>query len=121
MPKGTTLVFGSWACTADGSCGFTGHLIAPEQPEAKPDDQPAGIADAPKLSGNRALPELDSENNENMSTPTRTDGSAEFDTNPNSEKFQFSRTLGKYVAYLKSIKRPKIVNSKLLDGVDRVS
>ena len=111
MPKGTTLVFGSWACTADGSCGFTGHLIAPEQPEAKPDDQPAGIADAPKLDGNQAPSELDSENPRNMSTPTSAKESAESDINLNSENFQFSQTLGKYVAYLKSIKHHKVVNS----------
>ena len=47
--EGTTLVFGSWACTADGSGGFTGHLIMPKEPEAKLDDQPAETAEAPKL------------------------------------------------------------------------
>ena len=51
VPSGTTLVFGSWACTADGSGGFTGHLITPKEPEAKLDDQPAETADAPKLGG----------------------------------------------------------------------
>ena len=56
-----------------------------------------------------------------MSTPTHIHELAEFDANSNSENFQFSETLGKYMAYLKSIKRPKIVNSELLDGVDRVS
>jgi hypothetical protein len=35
--------------------------------------------------------------------------------------FTFPKPSEKYVAYLKSIKRPKIVNSELLDGVDRVS
>ena len=45
----------------------------------------------------------------------------EFGANSDSEKPHFSETLGKYVTYLKSIKRPKINNSKLLDGVDRVS
>ena len=56
-----------------------------------------------------------------MSTPTRILGSVESDTNSDSEKFHFSKTLGKYLTYLKSIKRPKIENSELLDGVDRVS
>ena len=121
VPKGTTLVFGSWACTANGSGGFTCHLISPKKPEVKLNDQPAGIADALRLGGNQAPPELDSENLGNMSTPTHANGSTESDTNPNFEKFQFSQTLGKYVAYLKSIKRPKIINSELLDGVDRVS
>ena len=121
VPEGITLIYGSWACTANGSGGFTGHLITPEEPEAKLNDQPAGTADAPKLSGNRAPLELDSESLRNMSTPTHADGSAESDTSPSSENFQFSQTLRNYVAYLKSIKRPKVVNSELLDGVDRVS
>ena len=56
-----------------------------------------------------------------MLTPTSANKSAESDINLNSENFQFSQTLGKYVAYLKSIERPKIVNSELLDGVDRIS
>ena len=46
VPEGTTLVFGSWACTANGSGGFTCHLISPKKPEVKLNDQPAGIADA---------------------------------------------------------------------------
>ena len=82
VPEGTTFVFGSWACTADESGGFIGHLISPKGPEAKLDDQPAGTADAPKLGGNQALPELDSENLENMSTPTRANGSIESNVNP---------------------------------------
>ena len=56
-----------------------------------------------------------------MSTPTRTIGSVEFDTNSDSEKRHFFKTLRKYVTNLKSIKCPKINNSELLDGVDRVS
>ena len=74
-----------------------------------------------KLDGKQALLELDSNIAENMSTPTRIHELAEFDTNPDSENLHFSETLIKYVAYLKSIKRPRIVNSELLDGVDRVS
>ena len=58
---------------------------------------------------------------ENVSTPTRIHESVEFDTNFDSENPHFSETLEKYMAYLKSIKRPKIDNSELLDGVDRVS
>ena len=56
-----------------------------------------------------------------MSTLTRTLGSVEFDTNSDSEKPNFSKTLGKYLTHLKMIKRPKIKNSELLDGVNRVS
>jgi len=121
LPEGTTLVFGSWACTADGSGGFTGRLITSKEPEVKFDDQPAGIADDLKIGKNQAPPKLNSEDLENMSTLTRADGLAESDTNPNSENPQFSQSLRKYMAYLKSIKHPKVVNSELFDGVDRVS
>ena len=121
VPKGTTLVFGSWACMADGSGGFSGHLIASKELEMKLDDQPTVTTDASELGGNRVLPKLEMENIGHMSTPTHSGGSAESDTNPNSENSQFSQNLGKCVAYLKSIKHSKIVNSELLDGVDRVS
>ena len=87
LPEGTTLVFGSWACTADRSGGFTSHLITPKELEEKIDNQPARVADDLKLGGNQAPPELDSEDLGNMSTPTRADGLAEFDTKPNSKNF----------------------------------
>ena len=45
----------------------------------------------------------------------------EFDINSDSKKPHFSKTLGKYLAHLKTIKRPKVKNSELLDGVNRVS
>ena len=121
VPKGTTLVFGSWACTADKSGSFSSHLIMPKAPEAKPDNQPAETNNVTELGGNLAPPEVDSEAAENASTPTHPQESGESDANSNSKNFQLSETLGKYVAYLKSIKRPKIVNSELIDGVDRVS
>ena len=35
VPEGTTLVFGSWACTADGSGGFSSHLVTPNSPKPK--------------------------------------------------------------------------------------
>ena len=121
VPEGTTLVFGSWACTTDGSGGFSSHLVTPNSPKPKITLQPADICETIDLDGKRALLELDSDNTENVSTPTRTIVSVEFDTNSNSEKRHFSKTLGKYVTNLKSIKCPKINNSELLDGVDRVS
>ena len=74
-----------------------------------------------ELDGKQAPLELDSDIAENVSTQTRIHELAEFDTNSDSEKPHFSETLGKYVTYLKSIKRPKINNSELVDGVDRVS
>ena len=121
VPKGTTLVFGSWACTADGSGGFSSHLITPKAPESKINNQSAEISNTAELGKKQALLKLDSDVTESASTPTRIHQRVEFDANSDSEKFQFSETLGKYVAYLKSIKRPKIVNSELLDEVDRVS
>ena len=66
VPEGTTYVFGSWACTADGSGGFCGHLIAPKEPETKLDDQTARTDDAPRLGGNQVLLEPETENIENM-------------------------------------------------------
>ena len=56
-----------------------------------------------------------------MTTQNRTLGLVEFGTNSDYEKPYFSKTLGKYLAHLKTIKRPKIKNSELLAGVDQVS
>ena len=120
VPEGTTLVFGSWACTADGSGGFSSHLVTPNSPKPKA-TQLADIRETVDLDENRVFLELSSDNAKNMSTPTRTLGAVEFGANSDSEKPHFSKTLGKYVTYLKLIKRPKINNSELLDGVDRVS
>ena len=71
--------------------------------------------------GKRVLPELNSDKPENASTPTWTLDSDEFDTNSDSEKPYFSKSLGKYLTHLKTIKRHKIKNSELLAGVDQVS
>ena len=121
VPEGTTLVFGSWACTADGSDGFSSHLVTPNSPKPKITPQPSDICENSDLDGKRVLLELSSDNAENVSTPTRVLKLAEFDTNSDPEKSHFSETLGKYLTCLKSIKRPRINNSELLDGVDRVS
>ena len=121
MPEGTTLVFGSWACTADGSGGFSSHLVTPNSPKLKTTPQPADICENSDLDGKRALLELGSDNAENVSTPTRVLELAESDTNSDPEKSHFSETLGKYLTCLKTIKCPSINNSELLDGVNRVS
>ena len=55
------------------------------------------------------------------STQNRTPGLVEFDINSDSEKPHFNKTLGKYLAYLKTLKRPKIKNSELLAGIDQIS
>ena len=106
---------------ADGSGGFSSHLIMPKSLESKTSYQSAETCNALELDENQALLELDSEITENASTPTQTHESAESDANSGSKNFQFSETLRKYVAYLMSIKCPNVVNSKLLDGVDLVS
>ena len=121
MPVGTTLVFGSWACTADRTGGFSSHLVMPNSPKSKTTTHLANICKTTDLDEKRVLPKLDSDNSENMSTPTRTLGSVEFDTNSDSEKPHFSETLEKYLTHLKTIKRPKIKNSGLLARVDQVS
>ena len=121
MPEGTTLVFGSWACPADGSGGFSSHLVMPDSPEQKTINQPAEVCKIVELDRKQAPLELNSDIAENVSTPTRIHELAESDINSDFENLHFSETLGKYVTYLKSIKRPKIVNTELLDGVDRVS
>ena len=120
VPEGTTLVFGSWACTTDGSGGFSSHLVMPNSPKPKA-TQLTDIRKTVDLDENRVLLKLSSDNAENMTTPTRTLGSVEFSANSNSEKPHFSETLRKYGTCLKSINRPKINNSELLYGVDRVS
>jgi hypothetical protein len=111
MPEGTTLVFGSWACTADGTGGFSNHLVTPNSHKPRTRSQLAGICESADLDEKRVLPELDSDNPENMSTSTRTLGSVEFDTNSDSKKPHLSKTLGKYLTHLKTIKCPKIKNS----------
>ena len=121
VPEDTTLIFGSWACTADEMGGFSSHLVMPNSPEPKIRSQLAGIRESADLDKKRVLPELDSDNPENVSTSTRTLGSDEFDTNSDSKKPHLFKTLGKYLTHLKTIKRPKIKNSGLLAGVDQVS
>jgi hypothetical protein len=106
---------------ADGSGSFSSHLVMPDSPKLKTTPRLANIRESADLDEKRVLPELDSDNPENVSTPTRTLGSVEFDTNSDSEKLHFSETLGRYLTHLKTIKHPKIKNSKLLDGVNRVS
>jgi hypothetical protein len=118
VPKGTTLVFGSWACTAGESGGFSSHFVTPNSPKPKTTIQPTDICEIADVDGKQALPELSSDTTENALTPTRTHESVEFDTNSDSENPHFTKTLGRYMAYLKSIKRPKINNLELLDGVD---
>ena len=90
LPKGTTLVFGSWSCMADGSGGFSSHLITPKASESKTNNQSAEISSTAKLGGDQAALELDLDIIENVSTPTRTHESAESDANSDPENFQFS-------------------------------
>ena len=121
VPEGTTLVFGSWACTADGSGGFSRHLVLPNLPKPKITPQPTDICENSDLDGKRVLLKLGSDNAENVSNPTQVLELAESDTNSDPEKPHFSETLGKYLTHLKMIKRPKINNLELLGGIDKVS
>ena len=59
MPKGTTLVFGSLAYTADGSGIFPSHLIMHKEPESKSHNQHAETGDAAGFDENQAPPKLD--------------------------------------------------------------
>ena len=121
MPKGTTLVFGSWACMADRSGSFSSHLVTPDSPKPKIISRLANIHESTDLDEKRVLPELDSDNPEDVSTPIQTLDSVESDINSDTEKTHFSKTLGKYLSHLKTIKRPKINNLELLGGVGQVS
>ena len=120
VPEGTTLIFGSWACTAEGSGGFSIHLVTPNSPKPKTTTQLADICKTADLDEKRVPLKLGSDKAENVSTLTRALELAEFDTNSDTKKTHFSKTLGKYLTDLKTFKRPKIINnSELLDGVSR--
>jgi hypothetical protein len=69
VPEGTTIIFGSWACMADGSGGFSSHLVMPNSPKSKTISQITDIRDSADFDEKRVLPELDSDNPENVSTP----------------------------------------------------
>jgi hypothetical protein len=86
VPKGTTLVFGSWACTADGSGGFSNHLVTPNSPKPKTTTHLADICKTADLDEKRVLLELGSGKVENVSTPTRAFELAESNTNSDTEK-----------------------------------
>ena len=118
VPEGTTLVFGSWACTADGSGGFSSHLVTLNSPKLKTTTHLADICKTADLDEKRVLLELGSGKAENVSTPTQPFELAESDTNSGTKKPHSSETLRKYLTHLKTIKRPKINNSELLGGVD---
>ena len=105
----------------DGSGGFSSHLVTPNLPKPKITPQPVDICENSDLDGKRVLLELGSDNAENVSTPTRVLELAESDANSDPEKPHFSEILGKYLTCLKTIKWPRINNSELLDGVNRVS
>ena len=55
VPEGTTLVFGSWACTTDGLGGLSSHLVTPKLPVSKTSNQTVGISNSAELGGNQAL------------------------------------------------------------------
>ena len=79
-------VFGSWACTADGSGGFSSHLVKPNSPKLNTTTHLADICKTADLDEKKVLLELVSDKAENVSTPTRTLELAESDTNSETEK-----------------------------------
>ena len=93
----------------------------PNSPKPKTTTHLADICKTADLGDKRVLLELGPGKAENMSTPTRPFELAESGTNFDTEETHFSETLRKYLTHLKAIKRPKINNSELLVGVDRVS
>ena len=110
----------SWSptTTRSGSFLFTAASSTPIRVVTR---EVRHIHESADLDEKRVPPELDSDNPENVSTLNRTLGSVKFDTNSDSEKLHFSKTLGKYLAHLKTIKCLKIKNLGLLAGVDQVS
>ena len=121
VPEGTILVSVPGPARLTHRAASPATLSLPTRLNQKNIFQPANVCEIAYLDGKRALHELSSDTIENVPTPTRILGSVEFDTSSDSEKPHFSETLGKYLTYLKSIKCPRINNSKLLDGVDQVS
>jgi hypothetical protein len=86
VPQGTTLVFGSCACTADGSGGFSSHLVTSNSPKPKTTTHLADICKTADLDEKRVLLELGPDKAENVSTPTRAFELGESDTNSDTEK-----------------------------------
>ena len=86
VPEGTTLIFGSWTCTADGTGGFSSHLVMPNSPKSKTRSQLADIRESADFDEKRVSPELDSDNLGNVTTQNRTLGLVEFDTNSEDRK-----------------------------------
>ena len=88
VPEGATLVFGSWALTANGSGCVTGHLIAPKEPKTIVDGRLT--KSSPELGGKsstQASPAFNSKSAGNAPTPTHLGESAEADITPDSENF----------------------------------
>ena len=104
MPEGTTLIFGSWACTADGTGGFSSHLVTPK---SKTRSQLADTHESMDRDEKRVPPELNSDNSGNVTTQNRTLSSVEFDTNSDFEKPHFSKTLGKILGSSQDNQTPK--------------
>ena len=70
VPEGTTFVFGSWACMADGTGGFSSHLVTPNSPKSKTCSQLVDIRKTVDPDKKRVPPELDSDNPGNVTTQT---------------------------------------------------
>jgi hypothetical protein len=62
VPEGTTLIFGSWACTTDGTGEFSSQFVMPNSPKSKTRSQLADIRDSADLDEKRVPPELELDN-----------------------------------------------------------
>ena len=67
LTRGTTFVFGSWVCVANGSGGFDSHLSNPREPEAISSGSCDFAAESSNL-GEMLLPDLINEIEQKLDT-----------------------------------------------------
>ena len=92
MPKGTTITFGFWVYTTNGSGGYTSRLIAPEETKTLGGEQ---VADTPSKLGekfsNQGPSALDSESAGNVPAPIRQGELVKPEVTSDFENFHFFR------------------------------
>jgi hypothetical protein len=58
LDEGTTFIFGSWICIADGLGGFNSHLANSKEPEASPSTSSSDLDDFIDNPDDMLLPDL---------------------------------------------------------------
>jgi hypothetical protein len=58
LDEGTTFIFGSWICVADGSGGFNSHLANSKEPEASSPTSSSNLDDFIDNLDNTLFPDL---------------------------------------------------------------